>query len=641
MQKRMLALLLTVIMVFSLAGCKGKDDTGISTEPTTTPADTTNEATATPTETTSSEPTGKLIIGDTTELSGEFIPYFQNNAADNDVYTLTNGYSTVDVTSAGEFVVSSKVVVKDYKVTDNSDGSKTYTWTINNNLVWNDGSPITAKDYVANLLFWSSKVVGDMGADNTAVAKYLKGFDDFSSGKTKEFSGVNLISDDTFAVTIDKSFLPYYYELYLASAQPFKLSFFTDDTVTISDDGKGAYFSDNFTQANFEKKINAARITVPSITCGPYNAVKYDSSTKEAVIEANPKYLGDYQGQTAHIKTLIFKKVVSSTAMDELSTGSVDLLKQMTTGDEINAGLDLVDKGGIAYTAYDRNGYGKLQFSCDFGPSQFVEVRQAIAHLLDRNDFAKSYTGGFGSAVNGPFGPAMWMYQDTKDTLDEKLDSYPYSLDDAIKILEDGGWVYDKDGKAYSSGIRYKKLDDGKLMPLILEWASSDNNPVADLLVVKLQQNPDVAAAGMKINQTIMTFPELLNYIYRDGSTDKKYAVPTYNMFNLGTGFTPVYDQASAYTTDPAQLKKGANTNFIKDDELAKLAQDMVLVAPTDKAGFEDKFVSFIERWNKLLPDLPLYSNNYHDFYNAKLKNYNPNGIWDMKYAILYSNVEE
>ncbi|BCK00566.1 ABC transporter substrate-binding protein [Anaerocolumna chitinilytica] len=641
MQKRVLALLLTVVMVFSLAGCKGKNDTGISTEPTTTPADSTNEATATPTPTeTSTEPTGQIIIGSSTDISGEFMPYFQNGAADNDIFRLTNGYATVDITPAGEFVVDT-TVVKDMKTTDNDDGSKTYTWTINNNLVWNDGTPITAKDYVATALFWSSKVITDMGADNTIVAKYWKGFQDYSTGKAKEFTGVRLLGDDSFSVTIDKANLPYFYELNMASLQPFKLSFFTDDTVTVNDDGKGAYLSDNFTKENYEAKINAARTKVPAITCGPYNATKYDSSTKEAVLEVNPKYLGDYQKQTAHIKTIVYKKVTTETSMDELSTGSVDLLTGMSSGDEINAGLDLVDKGGFNYTAYDRNGYGKLQFVCDFGPTQFVEVRQAVAHLLDRNDFAKAFTGGFGSVVNGPYGPAMWMYQDVKDDLESKLDSYAYSLDDAIKLLEDGGWVYDKDGKAYSSGIRYKKLDDGTYMPLVLEWASSEQNPVSELLVTKLQNNPDVAAAGMKINQTVMTFTELLNYIYRDGSTDKKYAVPTYNMFNLGTGFTPVYDQASAYTTDPEQLKNGANTNFIKDDKLAKTAQDMVLVDPADKTTFESKFEDFIIRWNELLPDLPLYSNQYHDFYNAKLQNYNPNGIWDMKYAILYANVTE
>ena len=57
-----------------------------------------------------------------------------------------------------------------------------------------------------------------------------------------------------------------------------------------------------------------------------------------------------------------------------------------------------------------------------------VEVRQAIAHLLDRNEFAKAFTGGFGSVVNGPYGESMWFYQETKAELNERVNQYPYSL---------------------------------------------------------------------------------------------------------------------------------------------------------------------------------------------------------------------
>jgi len=86
---------------------------------------------------------------------------------------------------------------------------------------------------------------------------------------------------------------------------------------------------------------------------------------------------------------------------------------------------------------------------------------------------------------------------------------------------------------------------------------------------------------------------------------------------------------------------QGLNTNFIQDEELSKLAEDMVLTDPTDREGYRQKFVKFVERWNYLLPDLPLYSNIYHDFYNEKLKNYNVNALFDMSYALLYAYVEE
>ena len=111
-------------------------------------------------------------------------------------------------------------------------------------------------------------------------------------------------------------------------------------------------------------------------------------------------------------------------------------------------------------------------------------------------------------------------------------------------------------------------------------------------------------------------------------------------MFNLATGFYPEYDMSTEYTIDPVMYESGYNTNFIKDEELARLSRELILVEPGDKETYKKKFVDFIVRWNELLPDIPLYSNIYHDFYNEKLKNYEPNDLLQLVDNILYSYVE-
>ena len=636
LMKRKLSLLLALVLLFTVftAGCGKKeepadvveDDTEVVDEPE---EDVSDEPT---------EPTGQIIIGNTTELTGDWIPVWQNNAADYDVYNFITGYSTVDMTFDGEYVIND-TVVEDYEVTENEDGSKTYTWTIKDGLTYDDGSPITAKDYVASALLWASPVIAETGGSNT-TGQYLKGWSSYSKGETKEFEGVNLIDEKTFAVTIAPENVPYFFELTLVSFSPEKLSYWTDETVEIHDDGDGAYLSENFTTENFGDKLQEARFGIyPS--SGAYKLESYDEASKTAVLQVNEKFLGNYEGRKPLIQTIIYKKVTQETAVDELATGGVDLLSGMASGDEINAGLDLVDKGGFDFVEYPRSGYGKLTLVCDYGPTQYPAVRQAIAHLIDRNDFAKAFTGGFGTVVNGPYGEAMWFYQETKAELNEKLNQYPYSLEKAVELLEEDGWIYDANGDEYKEGIRYKKTEDGELMPLELEWASTEQNAFSDLLVVKLQENPDVAAAGMKINQTVMTFGELLNYLYRDGSKDSKYGVPTYHMFNLATNYTPRYDLTTAYTTDPDLLKLGLNDNYILDEKLESLAKEMVLLDPEDRDGFKAKFVEFITRWNELMPDIPLYSNLYHDFYNDKLKNYDTNSLIRIDTALLYAYVVE
>lgn len=652
MKKKSIIVLLVLSLMVSafLIGCTPSDD-GEPVDPDTPTDNDTPEGEEPDAEDPDAEdpdagaapesPQGELSIGNTTELTGDWVPYWTNNAADYDVYNFITGQSTVDMTPEGVYLINETVVEK-HEVTEEEDGGKTHTFTIKDGLKYADGTDITAKDYVTTVLLWSSKAVQDAGG-KPDVGLYLKGYKAFNSGETNTFSGVRLLGDHEFSLTIAAEELPYFYELPAVSADPNPIAFWSDDSVEVKDDGEGVYFSDNFTAESFKERFDVARFEVENFPAsGAYKLKSFDKSARTAVMEVNENFPGDYTGQKPKIQTVIYKKVTQETALNELETGGVDLLSQMASGDEINSGLDLVDKGGFDFVEYPRAGYGKLVFQTDFGPTADVEVRQAIAHLLDRNEFAKAFTGGFGTVVNGPYGESMWFYQETKAELNDKLNQYSYSLEDAKKLLDEGGWNLNENGEEYTGeGLRYKKQEDGTMMPLSIEWASTEQNAVSDLLVVNLQENEDVKAAGMEINQTVMTFDELLLYMYREGSQDKKYGVPTFGMYNLATNYTPRYDLSTTYTTDPEMIKAGYNDNYIVDEELEAAAKAMVKLDPEDTDEYKANFVKFVTRWNELLPDLPLYSNLYHDFFNDKLKNYDKNSLIRVDAALLYAYVEE
>ena len=613
---------------------------------------------------------GQLIIGNTTELSGDWgDAQWTNNAADKDIRDLIGGYSPVALTRNSEYVYDENVA----KVTTvaNADGSKTFTFDLAQDLKWNDGTAITAKDYVAEILLFSSPMIVELGASGGYGLQFV-GYSEFNKAREKDedgniigaedptrpFSGVRLLGDYQFSITIDASYLPYFFEMIYAGVAPLARAMWLPANVDISDEGNGAHFNENFTLANCKDTIEAARYKSDNrLSCGPYILQSYDKTAAEAILVINDNYKGDYQGQKPNIEKIVYKKVVSETMLDALKTGEVDLLTALAEGDQIKDALAMVDNGGFNFTKYERNGYGKLMFQCDFGPTQFVNVRKAIAHLFDRNSFADTFCGGFGSVVNGPYGFAMWMYKEKEDELNKTLDTYEYDSATAIKLLEEDGWTLNEKGEAYTDGIRYKKvtaeeagdykhnvtLEDGTiLMPLIIEWASTEGNSVSDLLSVRLANSDDTKNAGMQINQTVMTFGELLNWMYRDDSQGAQYAVKTYGMYNLATGFQPAYDQSYNYSLDPAFVAQGYNTNYIFDEQLDKLSMDMVYgVEPTDKEGYCQKWFDFIVRWNQILPEIPLYSNIYHDVYKDKLKNWDVDNFWDLTYGILYAWVEE
>lgn len=589
------------------------------------------------------EPSGQLIIGTTTEMSGDFSGVWQNNASDADVRRLIQGYGTVDQTDEGEYVIDDSIVEK-YDTKDNEDGSKTYTFTIKQGLKFADGKEITAKNYVGNILFWSSKLIGpDFCKGKNTAGIDLVGYDAFSKGEKKEFEGVHLIDDYTFSSTINPENTPYFYELNSVSSGPEDLEFWLGKEVDIKDDGDGCYFVEDINTEEFKNAVKAARDRKTLPSSGPYMLEKYDEAQQLATMVINPNFQGDRVGRKPLISKVILKKITQATQIDDLKTGGVDIINKIGDGKTINAGMDLTEDEGFAYTDYPRAGYGKIAFSCDVGPTQFVEVRQALAYLLDRNDFAKQFTGGYGSVVNGPYGTAQWFYQETQKELDEKLNAYPYDPAKAVELLEQVGFTLNESGAEYKEGdgIRYKKMDDGKLMPLEIKWASTENNEVSDLLVVKLAENPDLVKAGIKIQRDAMSFDELLNWLYRDASQDAKYGVPTYNMFNLASNFNPWYDRKYDYSTKEEMIKMGYNTNFIFDKELEQSAIDMVKCTPDQRDVFKDNFVKFIVRWNEMLPDLPLYSNQYHDFYNSKLQHWETSEMKGLTATILDAWVTE
>lgn len=632
MKKKLLSLFLVgTLAAGMLAGCGNKNEgNGNSAAPEGT-------ETAESTESTFSGTYGneQVIFGRTDETNGDMLPYWTNGAADYDAYKfVASNIGPVERDKEGKWVIN-PAVAESVEGTENEDGSKTYTVTIKDGLKYNNGTPITAKDYVFFYMFWgSNEMLVDLEAQDASSTsiRYVKGYDAYSKGESDTLEGIHLIDDKTYSVTIDAQYVPYYYGQSLVSNPPESMDLWVPEDVTMEETENGVKLSDNFTAEYIGEKVDAARYNY-NVTAGAYQFVSYDENAYTYTLEINPNFPGDYAGQKPSIKKVLIKYVKVDTMMDQLKTGGVDVLLQVPDGDKIEAGLDMVEDGGFDYCNFPRAGYGMVSFKCNQGPTQFKEVRQAMTYLLDRVTFAQTFTGGHGMVVNGPYGQSQWMVDEYAEEVDG-LNAYTYSLDSAIQVLEEGGWVYNEDGSDYSgSGIRYKKLDDGTYMPCIIEWFSSEDNPISDLLVTTLQKNPDMEAAGMKLNQTVGSFSDLLTYYY-DNSEENPY-----QMFNLATGFGNPYDVAYSYEPGSA-----ANINAIKGEDGQKLYDLAIAMNQTeegDDEAYAKNWFEFISLWNELMPEIPLYSNDYHDFFTSKLHGWEEDAYnWDAYQAVLYANME-
>ncbi len=671
--KTAILVLFTLLLTSVLAGCGSANETVPAPEepsaevPQEIPADEPAKEVATEekveeapivTETVMKE--NKLIMGDTTEASGDWETFWASSGTDFTVLELTRMQGTVEWDFEGNPYVN-KTAVENVESTENSDGSVTYTWMIKEGLLWSDGTPITAEDFVSGILFSSSPQMAMFDSLYTR-GSYLKGYGDFRDGNTRIFEGVNLIDDRTFALTIDALNRPNFYEQFNASSVPFKLSYWIGDGAGIKDDGEGCYFVGEFAEMiDYESGINVENLTAEQgaifdkynemvqkarygvenwPSSGPYVIDSFDKKTKEVVLSINHKYPGNYEGVKPSIETIVIQLVNTETAMEQLRKGELSLLSNISSGSEIKTGLELIEKGEeIDFITYPRAGYGMIDFKCDVGPTRFVEVRQALAKLLDRDEFVQRYTDGFGTLVHGPYGEGQWFYQETKDELLGLVDLYEYSPEEAVLLLEKAGFIFNETGEDFQEGdqLRYRRGDDGELEPLIIKWSSS-GNAVSKMIDELLVENPEVKKAGVIIEEDIMDFTELFRYNNRDKS-DEKYVDNDYNMFNLATNFSKIYDMSGQFTTDPQRVALGSNLNYLLDPALEAAADAIVMTEPGDREAFKDKFVDFVVIWNQLLPQIPLYSNEIHDFFSLDVVEYKNSAIADMSLVLLYAKM--
>ena len=634
--KKILSLLLAGLLTLSVAACGQQqtvtnNDQGSSSSEASQASEESSDLSSGERPT---EPTGQMVIGSITQVINEFYDTgFSSSETNYNMYDLIHGgYDTVVFSKEGEFQYNDTVVAS-HEETENEDGTKTYTVTINDGLVWSDGTPITAKDYVfAALLENSDEMAGVDGYPCNTGYSYV-GYDEWLDGSADAFAGVHLVDDMTFSLTVKAEELPYHFDITFALVRPRPLHVIAPEC-DVEDTENGATITGDFTTELLQETINNVETGYrynPKVTCGPYLFDNFDEASQQATLKANPEFVGDYRGVKPSIETLVIKTVSSDTMMNELESGSVDLLYGCSGGDTINAGLDLVEEGKAADTTYMRNGYGKLQFDCSVFPTDSQNVRQAIAYCLDRNEFARQYTGGYGSVVHSFYGLAQWEYQDSVEWINENLNTYEMNVEEAKKLLEEDGWNLNADGTPYSgTGTRYKDVD-GELKPLVITWCNSEGNPVSELLATMLPET--MAEAGMELKATTTDFATLQNGILHAGDT-------MYNMYNLATGFATANSPWYYFSSDEAWMGN-YNTNWIADEELNDAVMPLKSIPYEDSEAWLEAWQNFIKVWNEKLPDIPLYSDEYYDFHSTRVQGWENTATWGWQNAVLDAWVSE
>ncbi len=298
---------------------------------------------------------------------------------------------------------------------------------------------------------------------------------------------------------------------------------------------------------------------------------------------------------------------------------------------------------GINNTPYPRIGLAFLTFSYDWPTVHEMEVRQAIAWCMDRDQLTYDYCQDFGIRVDGYYGIEQWEYLLITGQLDYPIDNDPenpltdaeleeetakweaLSLDNLVQyhvdinkaneLLDQAGWTLNRDGQTYRKGVddvRCKEVD-GELVALDLTMMYPEGNHIVDTIQENFIDN--LNKAGILLTLVPTDMQDLFYAYYRE--TER-----TTDMIYLATNFHVIVDPSITYSCDPTADHLIWNNTYSDDEELWLDAVDMRKTEPGAVYEYVTKWITFQERYNKVLPCIPIYSNIYFDFFTGMLQNY-------------------
>ena len=593
------------------------------------------------------EPARPFVAANPTPMRGEFFTeLWGNDTADDDVKELLHGYDLVMWNGEAGMFTADPSVVEGIAVTQNAAGDRSYTLQIFDDLFYCDGTRITAWDYAFSYLLTLSPEIAKIGGTPLRREQIL-GYAGYLAGDVPYLAGVRVVNDTTLAVTLDHNYLPFFYEMGLLMCRPYPISVIAPG-VTVRDDGSGVYLANidpAVTEPVFSAELLRATIldpetgylSHPSVTSGPYRLLSWDGVTAE--FEINPYYKGNAYGEVPTITPLVFTLAENDTMVEKLVSGEFQLINKMTRADSITASMLQMSEAGLAWQNYPRIGLSYISFACERPTVSSEAVRQAIAWCMDRDAIVSDYTGAFGLRVDGFYGVGQWMYgliagtsaypvqppEDANDAAanaayEARLAAFerlnldgltPYTVDEerAAELLAADGWTRNGDGILEKDGV---VLDLKLIYPV--------GNNVFESLQTNLAEH--LEHVGIRLTMEAVPMAELLTRWYKQGERDE-------DMIYLATNFDDmVYDPSVHFQTLEAENEAhaadthGWSYTNLSDEKLYGEAVAMRKTEPGDVLSYMEHWIAFQERFNEILPMIPVYSNIYFDFYTDALQNY-------------------
>src|SRR5690625_405551 len=338
---------------------------------------------------------GNLIIG-TTSGPTLFNPFYSTDTSSMTIEGfIYSGLVTVD----GEFNPEGDLA-KDWEF---SEGGKTWTFYLREDVKWHDGEDFTADDVVFTY--------------NIPLSEDYNGLRCYNYEDIKEVKKIDYSTVDFQLTAPSAPFIP------IAMQSGILPQHILED-VPISELD--------------ENEFN----TKSPIGTGPF---KFDEWAEGQHIRLEA--FDDYHFGRPKVDTLTTKIVPDANSlMAQLQAGDINYTS--VSPENIEVAQKMEEDGIVTLQSGTSNSWEYIIWNLRNPLFQDKKVRHALTHALDKEEILESVTNGQGQVAHGPGSPANWAFN-------PDVPKFEYNPEQVQKLLSEAGWEMGDDGILEKNGEKF------------------------------------------------------------------------------------------------------------------------------------------------------------------------------------------
>ena len=360
-------------------------------------------------------------------------------------------------------------------------GGVAYDLEMHERATWDNGSPITAADYIFTLKSIMHPLTG--AGKYREIASQISDVIPDPQNERK----FRVIFDQPYILALEAAVNIEIYPGYFYDSLQLLKSYSLPGLVSLTEeqvlsDSNLVIFARNFNANDFSRtRFSGA---------GPYRLVSWNAD-QDIILERKEDYWAKGFTQAALQQgpgTMIFHIIPDElTAVAQLKAGGIDVINEISAENyqSLQSEAGTRDRFGFFHPSLTKH-YMITLNNRDIRLSD-VKVRRALAHLVDVQNMINNIENGMGTPSVGPVHPM-------KKAFNKDLSPIAFDVNNAKKLLAEAGWRdSDQDGIL-------DKVIAGKKTDLTLEILISGQE-LGKRLSVMLQENAAKAGVGITITE--------------------------------------------------------------------------------------------------------------------------------------------